>query len=112
MLRGCFAITCNPVPWNAPALGPTEVRIQWVIWRLVRVRVLMCVCVFPAAPHAPRCTLMWADSSELRFVVDKVITVQLIYAPLHCLGIYCIIKKMKGDYDSSVHLLNTSSQPA
>lgn len=35
----CFAITCNPVPRSATVLGPTEVCVHLVIWRLVCVHV-------------------------------------------------------------------------
>lgn len=68
----CFAKTCNPVPWNATALGPTEECVHWVIWRFVWVCVsvcecvcvFMCVCVFPAALHGPQYTLVWDGRLE------------------------------------------------
>lgn len=66
----CFAITCNPVPRNATALGPTEACVHWVIWRRVCMCVFMCVYVFPAALHAPHYTLVWDDRLEQSFLVD------------------------------------------
>lgn len=57
-----FATTCNPVPRNTTALGPTEECVHWVIWRRV------CVCVFPAALDAPQYTLLWVDKSGQSFL--------------------------------------------
>lgn len=96
----CFAITCNPVPRNATALGPTEVCVHWVIWRL-------CVC-FPSCT-----TCSTVHCGMMSFFDAWVIAVQFISAPLHCWGIYNAYKmQLKQDKGSPLHLLNISLEHA